>query len=134
MGKPIVFLPPLENGDHLTLAEFEQRYHAMPSLKKAELIKGVVHKSSPVRAKHHASPHAQIITWLGVYVATTPDVTVYDNATVRLSDNSEPQPDALLRLPTESGGKSRLTEDDYIEGSPFLEHASSSSLLLSIKF
>jgi len=120
MGKPIVFLPPLENGDHLTQAEFEQRYHAMPYLKKAELIKGVVYMSSPVRAKHHASPHAQIITWLGVYATTTPGVNVYDNATVRLSGNNEPQPDALLRLPTELGGNSRLTEDDYIEGPPEL--------------
>jgi len=62
MGKPIVFISPLENGDHLTQAEFEQRYHAMPYLKKAELIEGIVYMSSPVRAKHHASPHAQIIT------------------------------------------------------------------------
>ncbi len=34
---------PLENGDKLTRAEFERRYEAMPHLKKAELIEGVVY-------------------------------------------------------------------------------------------
>ena len=35
-------IPPLENGDRLTLTEFEHRYSAMPKLKKAELIEGIV--------------------------------------------------------------------------------------------
>lgn len=33
-------IPPLENGDHLTAAEFLRRYKAMPKLEKAELIQG----------------------------------------------------------------------------------------------
>jgi hypothetical protein len=44
-------IPPLETGDHLTRREFERRYNAMPSLKKAELIEGVVYVPSPVRFK-----------------------------------------------------------------------------------
>ncbi len=36
-------LPPLEHGDHLSVAEFEHRYQAMPNVKKAELIEGVVY-------------------------------------------------------------------------------------------
>ena len=43
-----VEVPPLENGDRLTRAEFERRYDAMPDLKKAELIEGVVYMGSPV--------------------------------------------------------------------------------------
>ena len=35
-------VPPLENGERLTRAEFERRYEAMPELKKAELIEGEV--------------------------------------------------------------------------------------------
>jgi len=31
-------LPPLENGDRLTRAEFERRYQTMPHHQKAELI------------------------------------------------------------------------------------------------
>ena len=34
---------PLENSDRLTRIEFERRYQAMPHLKKAELIEGVVY-------------------------------------------------------------------------------------------
>jgi hypothetical protein len=46
-------IPFLENGDRLTRAEFERRYEAMPNLKKAELIEGVVHVPSPVRQRYH---------------------------------------------------------------------------------
>ena len=111
---------PLESGDRLTRAEFERRYHAMPHLKKAELIEGVVYVPSPVRSARHAQPHGWIITWLGVYAATTPGVALNDNATVRLDLDNEPQPDALLRLEERVGGQSRLSPDDYIEGGPEL--------------
>lgn len=117
---PSIKLPPLESGDRLTRQEFERRYHTMPHIKKAELIEGVVFMSSPVRTDNHARPHAQIITWLGTYAAATPGVDLADNATVRLDADNEPQPDALLRLEPEAGGKSRITEDDYVEGAPEL--------------
>ena len=121
-------LPILEQGDKLTRAEFEHRYQAMPNVKKAELIEGVVYMSSPVRAKHHGQPHSMIITWLGVYCAATPGIMLCDNTTVRLDLDNEPQPDVLLRIETEYGGQSKISEDDYIEGAPELivEIASSS--------
>jgi Uma2 family endonuclease len=111
---------PLESGDRLTRAEFERRYDAMPDIKKAELIEGVVYVPSPVRSASHAQPHGLIITWLGVYAAATPGVELNDNATVRLDLDNEPQPDALLRLNERLGGQSRLSPDDYIEGGPEL--------------
>jgi len=43
-------IPPLENGDRLTRAEFERRYDAMPELKKAELVEGEVYMPSPHRS------------------------------------------------------------------------------------
>ena len=46
---PVELVPELENGDRLTRAEFERRYEAMPEVKKAELIEGVVYNPSPVR-------------------------------------------------------------------------------------
>jgi hypothetical protein len=110
----------LESGDRLTRAEFERRYDAMPHIKKAELIEGVVYVPSPVRSASHAQPHGLIITWLGVYAAATPGVELNDNATVRLDLDNEPQPDALLRLDERLGGQSRLSPDDYIEGGPEL--------------
>ncbi|MGK7932778.1 MAG: Uma2 family endonuclease [Microcystaceae cyanobacterium] len=111
-------LPPLENGDKLTRPEFERRYNAMPYLKKAELIEEIVYMASPLRAKAHGKPHAHIMTWLGAYEAATPGVEVLDNATVRLDNNNEPQPDALLRIETD--GQSIISDDDYVEGSPEL--------------
>ncbi|WP_205748627.1 MULTISPECIES: Uma2 family endonuclease [Nostocales] len=115
---PILTIPPLENGDKLTRYEFERRYHAMPNLKKAELIEGVVYVASPLRIKSHGEPHAYIMTWLGVYKAATPGIGFADNATVLIDTDNEPQPDALLRI--ETGGQSRINKDDYVEGAPEL--------------
>jgi Uma2 family endonuclease len=113
-----VKLPPLENGDRLTRDEFERRYQAMPHIKKAELIEGKVYMSSPVRAANHGRPHAQIITWLGVYCVATPGTDLIDNGTTRIDLDNEPQPDALLRVDT--AGQSYISEDDYVEGAPEL--------------
>ncbi|MFO0928434.1 MAG: hypothetical protein U0736_15640 [Gemmataceae bacterium] len=71
MTAPTRVCPPLVNGDRLSRAEFEQRYDAMPELKKAELIDGVVHMPSPVSFSRHASPHGAVVMWLGVYAAQT---------------------------------------------------------------
>ncbi|MEN9217652.1 MAG: Uma2 family endonuclease [Gloeomargarita sp. DG_2_bins_126] len=113
-----VQLPPLENGDRLSRSEFERRYHAMPHLKKAELIEGVVYVVSPLRATAHSSPHGDIMGWLWNYKVATPGVALYDNPTVRLDGDNEPQPDAVLRLA--NGGQSSISPDDYIEGAPEL--------------
>lgn len=119
--------PPLENGDRLTRDEFERRYDAMPDLKKAELIKGVVYMGSPVRFGKHGEPHARLLTWLGTYSAFTKGVGLGDNATVRLTADTEPQPDALLRVEGEGRANSRISADDYVEGAPELVVEISSS-------
>ena len=111
-------IPPLENGDRLTLSEFERRYGAMPHLKKAELIEGIVYMASPLRIRQHGNPHSSIIGWLMVYQAYTPGVQLGDNCTVRLDADNELQPDALLRIETE--GQSNISEDGYVEGAPEL--------------
>lgn len=112
--------PPLETGDHLTRAEFERRYHAMPNVKKAELIERVVYMPSPVRHKNHGKPHGKVMGWLAVYSAARPETDFSDNATLRLDQDNEPQPDAVLRIDEAFGGHSTVSEDDYLEGSPEL--------------
>src|SRR6516165_790693 len=104
-------IPPLENGDTLTRAEFERRYEAMPHLKKAELIERVVYMPSPVRQSQHGEPHAHLIIWLGHYLVGTPGVTVGDNSTVRLDLDNEPQPDVLLFIDPVCGGQVRINAD-----------------------
>ncbi|MCB0062736.1 MAG: Uma2 family endonuclease [Caldilineaceae bacterium] len=112
--------PPLENGDRLTRAEFERRYQQYPQLKKAELIESEVYVGSPVHVQSHADPHFDLISWLGFYRAATPGVRGSDNATLRIDLENEPQPDILLRLDRHYGGRTYISEDDYLEGSPEL--------------
>src|SRR5713226_1639652 len=129
-------IPPLENGDRLTREEFERRYEAMPDLKKAELIEGVVHMPSPVRFRRHGRPHSHLVTWLGVYEASTPGVEVGDNSTARLDLHNVPQPDALLLIDPARGGQARISADDYVEDAPELAAevaASSASIDLNDK-
>ncbi|MDJ0704161.1 MAG: Uma2 family endonuclease [Leptolyngbyaceae cyanobacterium MO_188.B28] len=112
--------PPLENGDRLNRYEFERRYSAMPHLKKAELIEGIVYIAAALRFKSHSQPHGRLITWLGVYESATSGVALGDNPTVRLDLDNEPQPDVILLIEENCGGQAQLSEDDYIEGAPEL--------------
>jgi Uma2 family endonuclease len=128
-------LPPLRTGDRLTRAEFERRYLAMPGLKKAELIEGVVYMPSPV-SDDHAAPHFDLIGWLGLYRMATEGVAGGDNGTLRLDLDNEPQPDAFLRILPEYGGQCRVDQDRYVTGAPDLVAevaASSVSLDLHLK-
>ncbi len=111
-------LPPLQTGDRLSRAEFERRYEAMPHLKKAELIEGVVYVGSPVSHRHHSNPHFNFITWLGPYAAVTPGVEGGDNGSLRLDTGSEPQPDAYLIVLPSHGGQVQFDSDSYISGGP----------------
>jgi Uma2 family endonuclease len=112
--------PLLEPGDRLSRDEFERRYQRMPNVKKAELIEGIVYVPSPVRAGKHAEPHSHLAGWLALYVSETPGVRCFDNPTVRLDMDNEPQPDLVLMKLPDNGGQARISADDYIEGAPEL--------------
>jgi Uma2 family endonuclease len=112
--------PPLLAGDRLSVAEFERRYHAHPEIKKAELIEGIVYMPSPVKHKQHGHPHLFLGTWVGTYLAATPGLDASDNATLRLDNANQPQPDLLLRLDRAHGGRSFIAADDYLVGAPEL--------------
>ena len=123
-GQPV---PPLKAGDRLTRSEFERRYWATPGVKKAELIDGVVYMPSPV-SRGHGRPHVLLTMWLGNYFLQTPGLDVAGNATVRLNDLNEPQPDLLMAVEPASGGQSRVDEDDYFAGAPeFVAEVAASS-------
>src|SRR5437667_8208908 len=99
-GTPVAdeVIPPLEPGDRLTCEEFERRYDAMPGLKKAELIEGVVHMPSPVRHRQHGRQHGHILGWLFQYEAATPGTELGAESSLRLELGNEPQPDGLLLI------------------------------------
>lgn len=110
---------PLEQGEYLGREEFEARYAAMPPGTKVELFEGVVYMPSPARADH-ARAHAAVIGWLVVYAAATSVVDVQTEISTRLGLTNEVQPDAILRLETAFGGKSRVAADGYLDGPPEL--------------
>ena len=110
--------PPLEAGARLTATEFMRRYEAMPHVKKAELIEGVVHMPSPVSASRHGDPHTAVIFWLTNYEFGTPGLIASDNSTCLLDADNVPQPDAHLRIV--AGGATQLNERGYVVGAPEL--------------
>jgi hypothetical protein len=127
------YIPPLENGDRLTREEFERRYNAMPHVKKAELINGVVYivaaenpngvpgMSSPVNPTRHGSPHLLLGIWVGSYYVSTPGTHGSDNGTLRFPSNrSVVQPDLFLRILPECGGQTRTLKGGWVQGAPEL--------------
>ncbi|MBW4480936.1 MAG: Uma2 family endonuclease [Tildeniella torsiva UHER 1998/13D] len=121
---------PLESGDRLTRPEFERRYKNS-TVKKAELIEGVVYVASPLRFQQHAEPHSRLNTWIGTYAALTPGTRSGIEPTVRLDLDNEPQPDIVLLIDAAAGGQARLSPDGYLEGTPELviEIAASSAAI-----
>jgi len=114
-------VPELVNGDALDANEFMRRYEASPDIRKAELIDGIVYiMSSPVSISHHGEPDILMHTLLCMYGIETPGVRASAEATVRLGTKNVPQPDASLRYLPERKGNSRISSDDYLEGSPEL--------------
>lgn len=109
-------IPPLENGDRLSREEFLRRAEAMTGVAKIERIEGIVYMQAALRFVQHGGPHARFMAWLGVYQAYTPGTEQGDNSTLHLDQDNDPQPDAFLRIAPECGGRSRTTEDGYIEG------------------
>jgi Putative restriction endonuclease len=106
----------LENGDRLSRQEFERRYTAS-NIKKAELIEGIVYVASPLRFTSHGKPHSQIVGWLVTYQSVIAGLEVGIEPTVRLDNDNEPQPDAVLfRI----GGNAQIDVDGYITGAPEL--------------
>lgn len=109
----------MHNGDRLTSHEFLRRYEAMPEVKKAELINGIVYMGSPVSVDH-SEPDGLMQTWLGYYATQTPGVSCFPNTTVILGPRNTPQPDACLCLRPGRGGQTRLNEKKYVVGAPEL--------------
>jgi hypothetical protein len=115
------FVPPLVSGDRLSMQEYERRYNAMPGVKNAQLIEGVVYMPSPVRYSLHGAPHSKLNFLLFYYAAKTPGLpSPSDNTTVRLDPDNEPQPDVLLLLPSHVGGRAKIDDEDYVSGPPAL--------------
>ena len=111
-------LPWLVDGERLDRATFHERYAAMPEETRAELIGGAVYMASPLGLEHGES-NVPVVIWLDYYAEFTPGVRVAENATVIFEDYGEPQPDVVLRILPEFGGRTR-TEGRYYANGPEL--------------
>jgi Uma2 family endonuclease len=130
-------VPKLHAGDRLTADEFRERYAAMPPGTRAELLDGEVFMPSPVSVVGHGMPHLELGGVLLNYRAYTPGTLAADNTTVRLHDDSEPQPDLILFIDPSHGGQAEIDADGYIIGTPELVaevSASSAGIDLNRKF
>ena len=110
--------PPLRDGDCLTREEFLRRWDAMPEMKRAELIGGIVYMASPV-SNIHRSYQARLNGWLWCYAAATPGCDLGSTGTWLMPGGDVPQPDLDLRILPERGGQSRM-EGKYPAGAPEL--------------
>jgi Uma2 family endonuclease len=108
-------IPPLVPGEKLSRDEFLRRWEAMPQVKKAELIGGIVYMPSPLSIAHGVMDN-HISVFVGVYAASTPGCQAGNNATWLMLEDS-PQPDTYLRIRPEHGGKSGM-EGPYAKGAP----------------
>src|SRR5579884_567609 len=115
MNIPLTTVPPLRMGDVLTQEEFLRRWEAMPELKFAELIGGVVYMPSPLGFGHGRTDF-HVAGWLGVYAAATPGVEGCNDATW-IMGRDVPQPDTSLFVTQEYGGRARM-RGPLLEGAP----------------
>jgi hypothetical protein len=118
-GTAVIKSPrPLIEGERLDQPTFHARYMAMPPGTRAELIGGVVYMPSPL-SRAHGKAHVPTIVWLSYYAENTAGIEVLDGATVILAWKSEPQPDAMLRILPEFGGRTSV-QKGMVCGAPEL--------------
>jgi hypothetical protein len=122
---PLSTLPLLE-GDSLTSDEFLSRWDAIPDLKRAELIDGIVYMPSPVSLRHQEF-QVFLTNWVSNYSCATPGCRAGLEGTWLMGERQVPQPDVTLCIRPELGGQSRV-EGLYPAGAPeFLAEVAVSS-------
>ena len=115
-----VHLPPLADGDALPRGEFLRRWEAMPDLKFAERLEGVVHlMPSPVSLDGHGLPDNSLggVFWL--YTVATPGTASVGKVTTLIDFDNDVQPDQALIVLPEHGGQTRR-QGKYLGGAPEL--------------
>ena len=99
--------PLLYEGQRLDQPTFHAIYERMHEDFKAELIDGVVHLAMTVHCDH-GEFDAEMIGFLVIYGVETPGTRVRSNTTAKLGPRSEVQPDSVLLVLPEFGGRTRL--------------------------
>ncbi|HEY3835223.1 MAG TPA: Uma2 family endonuclease [Bryobacteraceae bacterium] len=98
--------------------EFMRRWEAMPDVKHAELIDGIVYMPSPV-SFNHAHFQGVLHHWLCTFEDHTPGCQSGIEATWLMAEKDVPSPNCTLRILPELGGQSTM-EGIYVAGAPEL--------------
>ena len=117
MAAPRIPEDRLITGLQMSREEFLRRWEALPGLKKAELIEGIVYLPSPV-SSDHGDVEGLVGYWLTRYQCFTPGCRSGHNSTWMIL-GSATQPDVHLVIRPEYGGQSRM-EGIYRSGAPEL--------------
>jgi putative restriction endonuclease len=120
----------LKTGQRLTQEQFHALYEQTPKHFRADLVNGVVYVSSPLKTPHWTW-HDRWIHILHWYKDKTPGVGTGVCPSFIIDDKNEPQPDVVMFIDPECGGRISTTEDEYMTGEPELlcEVADSSKAL-----
>lgn len=126
-------IPELRDGDRISKSEFWRRYEASKYVHRAELIDGVVHviaaspipgleqTVAPISNEGHGFPHSDLLFWLATYAFSTPGVRSGGPGTIRgTGKKSSPEPDAILRIMPEYGGRALSDSKGYLIRGPEL--------------
>jgi len=108
---------PLVTGERLSREEFLRRWAALPEMRFAELLEGVVYVPSPVSFAH-GDHDATVTLWLRYYAGFTPACKASTSVTWLMLEDA-PQPDCSLRILPEYRGQSTV-DRDYGSGAPEL--------------
>ena len=112
-----VSTPALIHGDTMNADEFLRRYEVVDEDTKAELLDGVVYMFNEfLSTQWHAAPDGLLQTWMGYYAIETPGVQTCPNATIYFGPKDVLQPDGILRLAPEMGGRSVIDKKGMLEG------------------
>ena len=109
----------LVDGARMDQKTFHALYLHTPEPFKAELIGGIVHVASPV-SRRHGKPYLRLVSWLARYEERTTGVEALGEVTAILGGDREPQPDAVLLVRPECGGRTRADAEEYLVGPPEL--------------
>ena len=108
----------LVEGQRSDQPTFHALYQVTSPEFRAELIDGVVYLPRP-HGVEHGEAKVPVIVWLGYYAAHTPGVLATDTTTLILGRTSEPEPDGLLRILPDCGGRTWI-EAGFLHGPPEL--------------
>lgn len=98
----------------MTRAEVHRRYAFHPEIKSAELIEGVFHLASRLRARDHGDQNSDMNAWLGGYRAPHSDVRVSSTATVILDHDSRVQEYIVWRVLDAAIDEFALQDGQYV--------------------